>query len=94
MTDMVKCPVPNSCLTINPDGTLAPCCQASLPFERDDKFISLQTTDSLLNFFNSPFLNNSLFFFISNLLNSFFKTLINFDLNSLRCMLPSPDVDS
>ena len=58
MTDMVKCPVPNSCLTINPDGTLAPCCQASLPFERDDKFISLQTTDSLLNFFNSPFLNN------------------------------------
>ena len=56
MTDMVKCPVPNSCLTINPDGTLAPCCQASLPFERDDKFISLQTTDSLLNFFNSPFL--------------------------------------
>ena len=33
MTEL-KCKVPSACLTINPDASIAPCCQSSVPYQR------------------------------------------------------------
>lgn len=57
----LKCKVPSACLTINPDASIAPCCQSSTPYEDEivhKKYTThhqytLENISSLKEFWNS-----------------------------------------
>ena len=55
---MIKCQVPNSCLVINPNGSLAPCCQATKPFEDGSRELMLRDYEDIPTFFNGDFLQS------------------------------------
>lgn len=53
----LKCKVPSACLTINPDASIAPCCQSSVPYQRKvGQYYfnyNLDNINSLKEFWNS-----------------------------------------